>query len=301
MQPNVVTTHKWVQSPRSQAHFIQINPQRLTCPETHQDRGTSSNIDQAFQAARRRLSLGSAGRSAAHPESHHTTMMRTSSLGNPRSRQGGPATAKLSRWSFPSGDRSSVTSLGLTQGRLEVRSRTALHTTVPVAASGAFNPLHGVLCILRSLYFCSIGPRSVCLLATDTRRSSNCSPKPLYSRMQPATPRRIPVHSQAYGTVSLFCGTIPGLFLALRSPRRSQPLQSPQCLLESNESRSRQSPLECCLESGVPFSGRAMGLPVHSPLLQQSRLLAVPPLSDMLKFGGSFHVRQVTGPKPWKA
>jgi hypothetical protein len=35
---------------------------------------------------------------------------------------------------------------------------------------------------------------------------------------------------------------------------------------------------------------------VHSPLLQQSRLLAVPPLSDMLKFGGSFHVRQVTGP-----
>ena len=33
---------------------------------------------------------------------------------------------------------------------------------------------------------------------------------------------------------------------------------------------------------------------VHSPLLQQSRLLAVPPLSDMLKFGGSFHVRQVT-------
>lgn len=35
---------------------------------------------------------------------------------------------------------------------------------------------------------------------------------------------------------------------------------------------------------------------VHSPLLQQSRLLAVPPLSDMLKFGGSFHVRQVTRP-----
>ena len=36
---------------------------------------------------------------------------------------------------------------------------------------------------------------------------------------------------------------------------------------------------------------------VHSPLLQQSRLLAVPPLSDMLKFGGSFHVRQVTDPR----
>ena len=40
---------------------------------------------------------------------------------------------------------------------------------------------------------------------------------------------------------------------------------------------------------------------VHSPLLQQSRLLAVPPLSDMLKFGGSFHVRQVTGPLEGRA
>ena len=35
-------------------------------------------------------------------------------------------------------------------------------------------------------------------------------------------------------------------------------------------------------------------MPVHSPLLKQSRLLAVPPLSDMLKFGGSLQVHQVT-------
>jgi hypothetical protein len=35
-------------------------------------------------------------------------------------------------------------------------------------------------------------------------------------------------------------------------------------------------------------------LPVHSPLLEQSQLLALPPLSDMLKFGGSFSVHQVT-------
>ena len=35
-------------------------------------------------------------------------------------------------------------------------------------------------------------------------------------------------------------------------------------------------------------------LPVHSPLLKQSRLLALPPLSDMLKFGGLLHVHQVT-------
>jgi hypothetical protein len=48
-------------------------------------------------------------------------------------------------------------------------------------------------------------------------------------------------------------------------------------------------------EPGYTNSGRDITvLLVHSPLLQQSRLLAVPPLSDMLKFGGSFHVRQVT-------
>jgi len=35
-------------------------------------------------------------------------------------------------------------------------------------------------------------------------------------------------------------------------------------------------------------------MPVHSPLLKQSLLLAFPPLSDMLKFSGSLHVHQVT-------
>ena len=37
-------------------------------------------------------------------------------------------------------------------------------------------------------------------------------------------------------------------------------------------------------------------MPVHSPLLKQSQLLAVPPLSDMLKLSGSFPVHQVTNP-----
>jgi hypothetical protein len=122
------------------------------------------------------------------------------------------------------------------------RKPTALHTTVPVAASGAFNPLHGVLCILRSLYFCAIGPRSVCLLAMDTHRSSNCSPKPLYSGMRPATPRRVPVHGR------IIRDSLPVLWFHSRtllgtgnSPEHSQPLQSPQCLLESNESRSRHT------------------------------------------------------------
>ena len=42
------------------------------------------------------------------------------------------------------------------------------------------------------------------------------------------------------------------------------------------------------------FTSGQLSLPVHSPLLQQSRLLSLPPLSDMLKFGGLLHVHQVT-------
>ena len=61
---------------------------------------------------------------------------------------------------------------------------TAPLTTVPVEASGTFNPPHRVLFILRSLYLCAIGPRSVLVLVMDTHHTSNCSPKPLYSWMQ---------------------------------------------------------------------------------------------------------------------
>ena len=68
---------------------------------------------------------------------------------------------------------------------------TAPLTAVPVEASGTFNPLRGVLCILRSLYVCTIGPRSVCFLVMDTPHTSNCSPKPLYSRMQLTAPQQV--------------------------------------------------------------------------------------------------------------
>jgi len=63
---------------------------------------------------------------------------------------------------------------------------TAPHTAVPAMASGTFNPLHKVLCILRSLYLCTIGPTVVLLLARDTPGTSNCSLKQLYSWMRPA-------------------------------------------------------------------------------------------------------------------
>jgi len=56
-------------------------------------------------------------------------------------------------------------------------------------ASGTFNPLCRVLCILQSLYLCAIGPMVVSLvalhLARDTPRASNCTPKQLYTWMRP--------------------------------------------------------------------------------------------------------------------
>ena len=69
-----------------------------------------------------------------------------------------------------------------------------------------------------------------------------------------------------------------------------------QARARSHQARAR---VVCCCAPRVRICQfgrrhRSHFLLVHSPLLQQSRLLAVPPLSDMLKFGGSFRVRQVT-------
>ena len=58
---------------------------------------------------------------------------------------------------------------------------------LPDPASGTFNPLCKVLCILQSLYLCAVGPVPVFCLARDTPRASNCSPKPLYSWMRDET------------------------------------------------------------------------------------------------------------------
>lgn len=88
-------------------------------------------------------------------------------------------------------------------------------TTAPLTAgsteaSGTFNPLCKVLCILQSLYLCTIGPMLVFCLARDTPCTSNCSPKPLYSWIQVTAPQG-PWHTvQRYGTVSLCCGPFQG-------------------------------------------------------------------------------------------
>lgn len=55
-------------------------------------------------------------------------------------------------------------------------------TAEPVAASGTLNPLCRVLCTLRSVYLCAIGPAPVISLTMDTPRTSSGSPKQLYSR-----------------------------------------------------------------------------------------------------------------------
>lgn len=112
------------------------------------------------------------------------------------------------------------------QGRIPINGRanhldhkaTAPFTAVPAAASGTFNPLCKVLCILQSLYLCAIGLKPVFFLAMDTPRTSNCSPKPLYSWMQAAAPRMTTPHSGVQDSI-LLSWTIPGRFLVKWPPK----------------------------------------------------------------------------------
>ena len=169
---------------------------------------------------------------------------------------------------------------------------TAPLTAAPAEASGTFNPLCKVLCILQSLYLCAIGPMLVFRLARDTPCTSNCSPKPLYSGIR-ATARP--------GAVAHFGGgvrdsiplawAIPGPFLAPR-PRpgwRPRPLRSPQHRLEPATADRAPAATDGGRGGSGGTSPVRVGpcpLPLHSPLLRQSQLLGLPPLSDMLKFSG---------------
>ena len=160
---------------------------------------------------------------------------------------------------------------------------TAPHSTVPAEASGTFNPLCKVLCILQSLYLCAIGPTAVLHLATDTCRTSNCSPKQIYSWIQTAAPGR-PGPTTEYGTVSLRGGPFQGTFLGPR-PALAHTARSIQPTASDNHSVAG-----CTAARGQRQMGSVRVepwvLPVHSPLLEQSLLLGIPPLSDMLKFSG---------------
>ena len=181
------------------------------------------------------------------------------------------------------------------------RQATAPLSAGPATASGTFNPLCKVLCILQSLYLCSIGPMSVFCLATDTHCTSNCSPKPLYSWMPAASTLATAAQRWVYRTVSLCGRPFQGLPWCNGSQWHCCLLHSPQHQLRSTKAVRKRATallgLRCPGCNGIPF-GMSQVLPVHSPLLRQSRLLAVPPLSDMLKFGGSFSVSQVTFLEP---
>lgn len=107
----------------------------------------------------------------------------------------------------------------------------ASSSTVPAEASGTFNPLCKVLCILQSLYLCAIGPMSVCFLVRDTPHTSNCSPKPLYSWI-PAATSGWPQHTVSYGTVSLSCRPFQATIWCMTKPRHHHQVHSPQLLLK---------------------------------------------------------------------
>ena len=114
-------------------------------------------------------------------------------------------------------------------------------TAEPAAASGTLNPLCRVLCTLRSVYLCAIGPAPVISLAMDTPRTSSGSPKQLYSR-EPEGPagggRRAPwftglspyragSHSRALERhgASTRTGAPTGPSLVSPSTRRGQPVR----------------------------------------------------------------------------
>lgn len=113
---------------------------------------------------------------------------------------------------------------------------TARLTAGPGAASGTFNPLCKVLCILQSLYFCASGPTLVFHLVMDTHHSSNCSPKPLYSWI-PAAAQRRPWRTQGVRDNIPLVWTIPGRFLAPRPPTTQPPTPEPTASDETHSSR----------------------------------------------------------------
>ena len=175
---------------------------------------------------------------------------------------------------------------------------TAPHTAVPAKASGTFNPLHKVLCILQSLYLCTIGPTVVLLLARDTPGTSNCSLKQLYSWIRPAEVQAAMAQQSSVGDSIPLLWSIPGHLpgATASKDKHCQSAPQPTALVEPCDSRPpEQLSPEGTTEVGWDhFRLSHEVLPVHSPLLEQSQLLALPPLSDMLKFSGSFPMHQVT-------
>lgn len=113
----------------------------------------------------------------------------------------------------------------------------ASSSTVPAEASGTFNPLCKVLCILQSLYLCAIGPMSVCFLARDTPRGFKLQSQATLLLDPSSNIRMTTAHSTVRDSIPL-ARTIPGRLLAHGQATTSP--QGPQSTAsaETHESRS---------------------------------------------------------------
>ena len=125
-----------------------------------------------------------------------------------------------------------------------------------------FDSLSKVLFIFRSLYLCAIGLRPVFSFRWNLPPVWSCIPKQLDS------------------SKGLHGGAAAG------RGRGSHPLRRPVPRhLDRRRARSALSKLQLGPRGGGPDSKFEL-LPLHSPLLRQSRLVSCPPLIDMLKFSG---------------
>ena len=110
-------------------------------------------------------------------------------------------------------------------------------SAVPAEASGTFNPLCKVLCILQSLYLCSIGPMSVCFLVRDTPHSFKLQSQATLLLDPSSNIGMATAHSTVWDSIPL-ARTIPG-HLLVHGQATTLP-QGPQSTAsaETHESRA---------------------------------------------------------------
>ena len=90
--------------------------------------------------------------------------------------------------------------------------------------------------------------------------------------------------SGVYGAISLCCEPFQGTSWCARWPEGMPATPQPTVYAETHSSRFARPPVKG--QAVGSHFGPSPVLPVQSPLLKQSQLLAGPPLSDMLNFSG---------------
>lgn len=157
-------------------------------------------------------------------------------------------------------------------------------SAVPAQASGTFNPLCKVLCILQSLYLCSVGSKPDMLTFGGYTPNFKLQSQATLL-LDPDRHIRMAQQTASVEDSNQLQWTIPGHFLSPSQARHSHQVHLPTASAENH--LSQQDPL---FRQVVPD---CLALLVHSPLLKQSQLLAIPPPSDMLKFSGLLPALQV--------